>query len=46
MLASKIIGTVIVCCRMSTIINNKPEYIKEIKVKIKEKRMRINLGYF
>ena len=36
--------TVIICCRMSIITNNKPECIKAVRL-IKEKRIRIKLGY-
>lgn len=38
---SKITRTVIIYCRMSIIANNKPEYMNEIRVKIKEKIIRI-----
>lgn len=42
---SEVTRTVITCCRMPIITNNKPGYIKGIRVKIKEKKIKIDLGY-
>lgn len=42
--SSENIVIVIIYCRISVIIKNKTEYIKEIRVIVEKKRIRIEVG--